>query len=155
MLTNYANEFTRLHGNDPVLCNSVNDYLGLQVTPIVVEEKKTMESIEETMVNPSNGQPPYKQIKTRNAEFSKKPEDTQWVRVSSWRTIETKIQEVSQRENVVVVDAQHDILNNQNDVLVNKPNEVPPIQQTEVIININKKVEVNEVKEGKLILILI
>jgi len=111
LLIEMNNEFKRLHGLDSVLCSSEQEYLGLEKIPVVIEEKKFMESIEETLVKPSNGQPPYKQIKVRKAQFAKTQEKTNWRQISSWRTINTTIQEVSNRENDNV---QHEILNFNN-----------------------------------------
>jgi serine/threonine protein kinase len=109
-LINFNNEFKRLHGLDPVLCNNEQEYLGLQKIPVIIEEKKFMESTEETLVKPSNGQPPYKQIKVRRAEFAKTQEERDWRQISSWRTINTTIKEVSNRENVFQNEVQHEIL---------------------------------------------
>ena len=91
-LIHYSNDFSRLHGLDPTLCNSVNEYLGLKMPELVIEETKFMETIEETEVQPSNGQPAYKQIKVKKAKFKRKEGEINWNQISSWRTVNTSFQ---------------------------------------------------------------
>ena len=125
LLIHYNSEFKKVHGLDPVLCNNQQEFLGLQKIPVVIEEKKFMESVEETLVEPSNGQPPYKQVKYRRAEFSKKEGDPEWRRISSWRTINTAIKEVSRRENKIE-EVHHEIL------VMGKKTETPVEVQAEM-----------------------
>jgi serine/threonine protein kinase len=108
LMSNTANQFARIHGMHPQLCNSVNEYLGLQVAAIPIEERRIMERVEHTQVNPSNGQPPYKQVKVKNAEFIKKKDDKDWMQVTSWKTIKTTIEE-NETEEIV----HHQILGKQ------------------------------------------
>lgn len=101
LLNSFVNDFERVHGLDLTLCNSVREYLGMQKKtvviekkPVVAEQRKFMESFEETVIQPSNGQPAYKQIKVRKAEFAKSQQESYWRQISSWRTVNTTFQEV-------------------------------------------------------------
>ena len=117
LLANSSNQFARTHGMNAHLCNSVNDYLGLQMSPVPIEERRVMESVEKTVVTPSNGQPPYQQVKVRNAEFVRKKGEENWARITSWKTIKTTVEETDKGEIV-----QHEILGKQEtEVIVNAP----------------------------------
>ena len=123
-LIQYSNDFSRLHGLDPMLCNSVNEYLGLKMPELVIEETKFMETIEETEVQPSNGQPPYKQIKVKKAKFKRKEGEKNWNQVSSWRTVNTSFQELIPKNE------ETNIFTRQNVVQVNAKVSAPPVEES-------------------------
>ena len=132
MLLQYSNDFSRLYGLDKTLCDSEFEYLGLKMQELNVVETKYKETIEETQVVPSNGQPPYKQIKIKKAKFTKSPEDQDWNQASSWKTIKTTFQNIEKNndedtgffnhQNVVVNASPVPVEKGKNNIKKNKLN---------------------------------